>query len=577
MVAPSTSVESSGTWLGIDGATDADLIQTGTAQNSGPGGGYNAWVEVLPNASIDIGTVNPGDEMYAYIVETSSGDWTIFTEDVTLGESATNDVTGYYPPGASAEWIEEAPSLNGSQTILADFGTAQFTNMAITLSGTATLTPVEMADAAGTVLAYPSAYDSTNSSFTVTYVQPPPTVITVSPSQGSTAGGTSVTISGNNLNGATAVDFGGNPASFSVDSAATITATSPAGPAGTANITVTTPAGASSVSSADEFTYVAPPAPPPVPPPGPAQSSGYDLVGHDGGVFVFPVGQSGGFYGSLPGLGVKVSNIVGMVPTANDQGYFLVGSDGGVFAFGNAPFENSLPGIGVHVSNIVGIVPTSNDQGYFVVGSDGGVFTFGNAPFLGSLPSIGVHVNNIIGIAANPSDTGYWLVAANGTVYSFGSAPNLGSAPGTASPVSAIESTPDGGGYWIVTQNGSVYTFGDAGSFGSLPGIGVSPAHPVIGLVPTSDDAGYWLIGSDGGIFAFGDAPFVGSLPQVGVSVDRYRGSGADEALTDRRENGHDHSGGAPNRLVCGRGLPGLGDTQLFASDRHQECSQPMA
>jgi hypothetical protein len=261
----------------------------------------------------------------------------------------------------------------------------------------------------------------------------------------------------------------------------------------------------------------APPSPPASSPPPPP--SGYDLVGHDGGVFVFPVGQSGGFYGSLPGLGVHVSDIVGMVPTANDQGYFLVGQDGGVFAFGNAPFENSLPGLGVKVSSIVGIVPTSDDQGYFLVGSDGGVFTFGNAPFLGSLPGIGVHVTNIIGIAANPSDSGYWLVAANGTVYSFGSAVNFGSATGTSSPVSAIESTPDGGGYWIVTQNGSVYTFGDAGNFGSLPGIGVIPAHPVIGLVPTSDDGGYWLIGSDGGIFAFGDAPFVGSLPGLGVSV----------------------------------------------------------
>jgi hypothetical protein len=250
-----------------------------------------------------------------------------------------------------------------------------------------------------------------------------------------------------------------------------------------------------------------------------AAPSGYDLVGHDGGVFVFPTGQAGGFYGSLPGLGVQVTNIVGMVPTANDAGYFLVGSDGGVFAFGNAPFENSLPGIGVHVSNIVGIVPTSNDQGYFLVGSDGGVFTFGNAPFLGSLPSIGVNVTNIIGIAANPSDTGYWLVAANGTVYSFGTATNFGSVTGTSSPVCAIESTPDGGGYWIVAQNGAVYTFGDAGAFGNLPALGVSPAHPIIGLVPTSDDSGYWLIGSDGGIFAFGDAPFVGSLPGLGVSV----------------------------------------------------------
>jgi len=273
-------------------------------------------------------------------------------------------------------------------------------------------------------------------------------------------------------------------------------------------------------------------APPPQPPPPPSPStspagshSGYDLVGSDGGVFVFPQGQSGGFYGSLPGLGVHVNNIVGMVPSPDDKGYFLVGSDGGVFAFGDAPFLGSLPGLGVRVNNIRGIVPTSDNRGYFLVGSDGGVFAFGDAPFLGSLPSEGVHRNDVVGIAANPSDQGYWVVARDGTVYGFGNAQQLGSAFGTPSPVSGISSTPDGGGYWIVTQNGGTYTFGDAGSFGSLPSIGVTPSRPVIGLVPTADDQGYWLIGSDGGIFAFGDAPFVGSLPGLGVNISNVVGA----------------------------------------------------
>ena len=62
-------------------------------------------------------------------------------------------------------------------------------------------------------------------------------------------------------------------------------------------------------------------------------TAGYDLAGSDGGVFVFPVGQAQGFFGSLPGLGVKVNNIVGIVPTNNFTGYNLVGSDGGVFVF----------------------------------------------------------------------------------------------------------------------------------------------------------------------------------------------------------------------------------------------------
>ncbi len=266
--------------------------------------------------------------------------------------------------------------------------------------------------------------------------------------------------------------------------------------------------------------------PPLIPPPSaPAAASGYDLVGEDGGVFVFPTNQSGGFFGSLPGLGVTVHDIVGMVPSHDDRGYFLVGRDGGVFAFGDAPFLGSLPGLGVSVHDIRGIVPTSDDRGYFLVGQDGGVFAFGDAPFLGSLPGRGVRVNDIIGIAATPTDLGYWLVAANGQVYAFGDASQLGSALGTPSPVSGISSTPDGGGYWIVTEAGGVYTFGDARSFGSLPADGVTPFRSVIGLVPTADDGGYWLIGGDGGVFAFGDAPFVGSLPGLGIHIEDVVGA----------------------------------------------------
>ena len=84
-----------------------------------------------------------------------------------------------------------------------------------------------------------------------------PTVTGVSPSSGPTAGGTSVTITGTNLTGATAVKFGSNAATnVSVVSATTLTATSPAGSAGTVDVTVTTPGGTSATSAADHYTYV---------------------------------------------------------------------------------------------------------------------------------------------------------------------------------------------------------------------------------------------------------------------------------------------------------------------------------
>jgi hypothetical protein len=87
-----------------------------------------------------------------------------------------------------------------------------------------------------------------------------PAVTSVVPDHGSVNGGTTVTITGKYLVGATAVDFGSTPAAnFSVKSNHALTAVSPAG-TGTVDVTVTTSAGTSPTTSADEFTYVTTPA-----------------------------------------------------------------------------------------------------------------------------------------------------------------------------------------------------------------------------------------------------------------------------------------------------------------------------
>jgi len=247
-------------------------------------------------------------------------------------------------------------------------------------------------------------------------------------------------------------------------------------------------------------------------------SSGYWMVGSDGGVFAF---GNAGYLGSLPGIGVHVNDIVGVVPTSDGKGYWMVGSDGGVFAFGDAGFVGSLPGIGVHVANIVGVVPTSDGKGYWMVGSDGGVFAFGDAGFVGSLPGIGVHVNDIVGVVPTHDGRGYWMVGSDGGVFAFGDAGFLGSLPGIGMHVNNIVGvvpTANTQGYWMVGKDGGVFAFGDAGYLGSLPGIGVHVSN-IVGVVPTSDAAGYWMVGSDGGVFAFGDAGFVGSLPGLGIKV----------------------------------------------------------
>ena len=93
-----------------------------------------------------------------------------------------------------------------------------------------------------------------------TYVSPVSGVTAVAPSSGTTAGGTTVTITGTGFTGATQVDFGAVAATrFTVVSDTEITAVSPAQAAGPRDVLVTTAGGASTpVVPADRFTYDAP-------------------------------------------------------------------------------------------------------------------------------------------------------------------------------------------------------------------------------------------------------------------------------------------------------------------------------
>ncbi len=94
---------------------------------------------------------------------------------------------------------------------------------------------------------------------TTTTTPAAPTVTNVNPTSGPTGGGTSVTITGTDLTGATDVSFGTTPASFTVDTPTQITATSPAHAPGAVDVTVTTAGGTSGTSANDQFTYVATP------------------------------------------------------------------------------------------------------------------------------------------------------------------------------------------------------------------------------------------------------------------------------------------------------------------------------
>ena len=95
-------------------------------------------------------------------------------------------------------------------------------------------------------------------SFSIDLV-PAPTVTAISPSQGPLAGGTTVTITGTNLSNATGVTFGAFPGTIIGNTGTQIVAISPAGIVGTVDVIALTASGPSATSTADQFTYVAPP------------------------------------------------------------------------------------------------------------------------------------------------------------------------------------------------------------------------------------------------------------------------------------------------------------------------------
>jgi hypothetical protein len=251
-------------------------------------------------------------------------------------------------------------------------------------------------------------------------------------------------------------------------------------------------------------------------PTGSVPVNGYQLAGSDGAVYAFGAAP---YEGSLPGDGIRVSNITAMTSTNDGKGYWLVGSDGGVFAFGDAAYEGSLPADGVHVSDIVSIRVTNDGEGYWLVGSDGGVFAFGDARYEGSLPADGVRVSDIVGMRKSADDGGYQLVGSDGGVFAFGDASFEGSLPAEGIHVSDIvgmENVQDG--YFLVGADGGVFAFGQAAYQGSLPADGVHVSD-IVGIATGSSGLGYALVGADGGVFTFGDIAYSGSLPAMGVSV----------------------------------------------------------
>ena len=413
-------------WIGF-ASTGSSGSTPVTATMASSLDGHMVVSEVSRVAAVDTSSTNHGTS-----ATPTAGSITPTSGDFVVGLLTTNPtvvVTHPYPnwstysvPASSyaAEWLTNVPS--GSST----------PQWSTTPSG-------------GWITVQAAFYDDASAPVV-------PTVTSVSPSSGSTVGGTSVTITGTDFIGVTAVDFGSSGAATSVTviSSTSITATVPAGSVGMVDVTVTASGTTSATNVGDQYSYVAVLAPV-VTGVSPSFGSG------KGGSTVTVTGAnllnaSGVFFGSTPGViqldasgtslvattapGTGTVDVTVTTPGGNSvktaadrytyQGYWMVGADGGVFAFGDAGFVGSLPGLGVRLSDIVAVVPTSTRKGYWMVGADGGVFAFGDAGFVGSLPSLKVHVNDVVGVVPSSTGKGYWMVGKDGGVFAFGDAGFVG-------------------------------------------------------------------------------------------------------------------------------------------------------
>jgi hypothetical protein len=142
------------------------------------------------------------------------------------------------------------------------FGSAAASHF--TIDSATSITAIAPAQTAGTVqvtVANAGGSSASGAADEFLYVQPghAPSIKSLSLKQGPAAGGSTLTITGAGFVGVTAVKFGSaDAASFTVNSATSITAESPPGAAGRVEVSVTTPNGESPTTAKNRFTFGAP-------------------------------------------------------------------------------------------------------------------------------------------------------------------------------------------------------------------------------------------------------------------------------------------------------------------------------
>ncbi|MET7551356.1 IPT/TIG domain-containing protein [Streptomyces sp. NPDC005078] len=245
---------------------------TSLSPNQGPTAGGTT-VTITGTNLGDVTTVQFGTTATAFTIVSP----TQITATAPPGSEGAVQVTAISPGGTSgglSYFYIAVPTLTGvspnqgpttggttvtltgtgfSQATSVRFGTATAAFSALSATQISSTAPSAPAGNSGPALVTVTSPGGTSEALPYFYVALP-TLTAVSPGQGPTTGGTTVTLTGTNLLNATTVRFGATAAAFSVVSATQITATAPTGSAGFAQITVITPGG---TGGGVAFQYVA--------------------------------------------------------------------------------------------------------------------------------------------------------------------------------------------------------------------------------------------------------------------------------------------------------------------------------
>jgi len=260
--ASGNSASSSSGAVTTTNATDllfgANLVQTTT---TGVGTGFTKRLLTTPDGDIAEDEMVSATGSYSASAPVSpSGQWIMQMVAFRTPSGVTNPptVSGVSPntgstAGGTAVTITGTNFATGATVT---FGATAATNVVVVSSTSITATtPAGSAGAVTVTVTVSGQSGSLTSGFTYVVI---PTVSSVSPNSGSTAGGTAVTITGANFAAGATVTFGGTAATnVVVVNSTTITAITPAKSAGAVTVAVTV--GGQSGSLANGFSYIVPP------------------------------------------------------------------------------------------------------------------------------------------------------------------------------------------------------------------------------------------------------------------------------------------------------------------------------